>query len=88
MTDQDSYTFVFEGNPDWSEFYPRGPEIHAYIKRTVGKYDLQKHVELKSKVLESIWDDEAGKWKIKVDVNGAVKEDDADILVNGTGFLK
>jgi len=82
-----SYTFLFEANPEWSKFYAPGPEIHAYIKKTVGKYNLDKHIQLKSKVLETVWDNEVGKWKIKVDVNGAVKEDEADILVNGTGFL-
>jgi len=35
-----------------------------------------------------VWDEDLGKWKIKLEVNGAVKEDEADILVNGSGFLK
>ncbi len=79
---------MFEPNTEWSQFYSPAPEIHAYIKRTVEKYNLAKHVQLNSKVLETIWDDEVGKWKIKVEVDGVVKEDEADILVNGTGFLK
>lgn len=84
---RDTYTFLFEPNPDWSQFYAPAPEIAAYIQRTALKYNLMKNVQLNSKVLETIWDDEAGKWKIKVDVEGQVKEDEADILVNGTGFL-
>ncbi|EXJ70399.1 uncharacterized protein A1O5_06467 [Cladophialophora psammophila CBS 110553] len=82
-----AYTFLFEPNPDWSQFYPAQPEIHAYIKATVAKYNLDKYVSLKSKILETIWDDEAGRWKIKFDANGVVREDTADILVNGSGFL-
>jgi hypothetical protein len=54
----------------------------------VAKYDLDKHVQLKARVLEAIWHDDVGKWKVKIDVNGAIKEDDADIMVNGSGFLK
>jgi len=88
IIDLDGYTFLFEPNPDWSSFYCPQPEIQAYIKRTVAKYKLDKYVSLKSKVLETVWDDEVGKWKIKVDVNGAVIEDEADVLVNGSGFLK
>ncbi|OQV07306.1 hypothetical protein CLAIMM_11760 isoform 2 [Cladophialophora immunda] len=83
----DAYTFLFEPNPNWSQFYPAQPEIHAYIKATVAKYNLDKYVSLKSKILETIWDDEAGQWKIKFDANGVVREDTADILVNGSGFL-
>lgn len=73
---------------DWSKFYSPAPEIQAYIKRTAAKYDLTKHVHLNSKVIETTWDDEVGKWKIKVEINGKIQEDEADILVNGSGFLK
>ncbi|OCT52651.1 putative sterigmatocystin biosynthesis monooxygenase stcW [Cladophialophora carrionii] len=83
----DAYTFLFEPNPDWSQFYPSQPEIQAYIKATVAKYNLDKYVSLKSKILETRWDDDAGKWQIKFDANGVVQEDTADILVNGSGFL-
>ncbi|EXJ60491.1 hypothetical protein A1O7_04644 [Cladophialophora yegresii CBS 114405] len=82
-----AYTFLFEPNPNWSKFYADQPEIHAYIKATVAKYNLDKYVTLKSKVLETVWDDDAGKWKIKVEVNGGLQEDTADILINGSGFL-
>lgn len=84
----DAYTFLFEANPEWSQFYPEAPEIEAYIQRTTKKYNLDKHVSFNSRILETIWDDEVGKWKVKVDVNGEVKEDEADILVNAAGFLK
>ncbi|CZR63758.1 related to monooxigenase [Phialocephala subalpina] len=84
---QDAYAFLFEPNPDWSKFYSPAPEIHAYIKRTAEKYNLTKNVQLNSKVLETVWDDEVGKWKIKVEINGRVEEDEAHILVNGSGFL-
>jgi len=73
----------------WSKFYSSGPEIQAYIKRTAAKYNLTKHVELDSRILEAIWNDEIGRWKIKIDVKGTyIKEDEADILVNAAGFLK
>lgn len=88
LTTADSYTFLFEPNPDWSQFYSPAPEIEAYIKRTAEKYNLTKYVQFKSKVLETVWNQEAGKWKIKIEVDGVVKEDEADILLNGSGFLK
>lgn len=84
----DGYTFLFEPNPDWSKFYSPAPEIHAYIKKATGKWNLDKHVQLNAKIIEAVWNEEEGKWKIKVDVDGVMKEDEADILVNGAGFLK
>lgn len=37
---------------------------------------------------EAIWDETSAKWKLKVLQNGQVKEDEADFLINGAGFLK
>ena len=69
-------------------FYSPAPEIQAYIKRTAEKYNLTKNVNFNSKVLETVWDQEAGKWRLNVEKDGKVVEDEADILVNGAGFLK
>ncbi|KAG9233748.1 hypothetical protein BJ875DRAFT_511375 [Amylocarpus encephaloides] len=82
-----AYTFLFEPNPNWSKFYAPGPEIQAYIKRTAVKYELAKHIAFDSKVVETRWDQGSGKWKIKVEQDGIVKEDEAEILVNASGFL-
>lgn len=68
-------------------FYAGGAEIQAYIKRTAAKYGLDKPVKLNSKVIESVWD-EAKKWMIKVNQNGTVIDDEADILVNASGVVK
>ncbi|KAJ4152243.1 hypothetical protein NW754_004038 [Fusarium falciforme] len=81
------YTFSFEPNPDWSSFYASGPEIWNYIKRTTEKYNLDERVQFKSRVISSIWDDIAGKWKLKIEHNGHVIEDEADVLINGSGIL-
>ena len=65
-----------------------GHEIHAYIKDTVTKFGLDEHIQFKTKVQETVWDEESGKWKIIVEQDGKVKGDEADILVNAAGFLK
>lgn len=84
----DAYTFLFKGNPDWSHFYASGPEIRAYMQRTVRKWNLDDHVQFNSRVMEAIWDEDASKWRLKIDQNGLIKEEEAEILVNATGFLK
>lgn len=81
------YTFPFEPNPDWSSFYVAGSEIWEYIKRTTVKYNLDERVRFNSKVASTIWDDATGKWKINVERNGAIQEDEAGILINGSGIL-
>ena len=58
------------------------------MKRTVDKYNLDEKVQLRSKVLEAIWDEGLAKWKIKVESTNGIIEDEADILINGSGILK
>ncbi|KAK7430518.1 hypothetical protein QQZ08_003037 [Neonectria magnoliae] len=82
-----TYTFPFEPNPDWTSFYASGLEIWEYIKRTTKKYNLDERVQLNSKVLSTIWDDQSGKWKVKVNQNGTIIDDEAEVLINGSGIL-
>jgi cation diffusion facilitator CzcD-associated flavoprotein CzcO len=84
----DVYCFPFEGNPDWDSFYAGQAEIQAYIKRTAEKWDLTKHAQFNTTILETIWDEDSAKWKIKMEQGGEVKYDEADFLINGSGFLK
>ncbi|KAB5576482.1 hypothetical protein GE09DRAFT_1053840 [Coniochaeta sp. 2T2.1] len=81
------YTFSFEPNPDWTSFYAKGPEIWEYIKRTTIKYDLDRDVQFDTPVKSAIWDDRAKKWKLKAECDGKIIQDEADILVNGSGIL-
>lgn len=84
----DVYIFPFEPNVQWSEFYSSGTEIQAYIERTADKYGLREHVKFNSKVLESIWDGDHGKWKLKIDQGSRIIEDECDVLVSAVGWLK
>jgi cation diffusion facilitator CzcD-associated flavoprotein CzcO len=79
---------VLNGSADWSSFYAEGPEIWEYIKKTTVKYGLDEKVQFNSKVVESIWDDESGKWNIQIErQDGSVQQDQADVLINGSGIL-
>ncbi|PYI11461.1 putative flavo protein [Aspergillus sclerotiicarbonarius CBS 121057] len=82
-----AYTFLFEPNPNWSQFYAPGSEIQEYIKNTVRKWNLDDRIEFNSCVVESRWDEAAGKWKVKINQNGIIKEDEAEILVSASGCL-
>ncbi len=82
-----AYTFSWEPNPNWSSFYAYGPEIKRYFQDFAEKYGLMKYVQLKSRVLKAVWNEDEGIWEVDVNVNGEVVKDWAHIFVNGTGFL-
>ncbi|KAH7490392.1 hypothetical protein FOMA001_g2358 [Fusarium oxysporum f. sp. matthiolae] len=83
------YTFPFEPNPSWSQFYASGPEIWTYIKKTSDKYKLHEPIILNSEVISSGWDDDTGKWRLEIQQAHSrdIVQEEADVVINATGFL-
>lgn len=65
-----------------------GPEIHNYMKRTVKKWDLDRDVYLNTKVVGARWQEDSGLWKVIVTHEGGTREEYAEVLISGQGFLK
>jgi cation diffusion facilitator CzcD-associated flavoprotein CzcO len=63
-----TYHASFEPNKEWSTFYAAAPEIHKYWKRVVDKYGCMEYVRLRSQVTEAVWNEERGKWQLKVGI--------------------
>ncbi|KAL3433933.1 hypothetical protein BDV09DRAFT_170944 [Aspergillus tetrazonus] len=82
-----SYIFYFNPNPDWSQCYAKGPEIQQYILDTAERYGLRERIQFKTKVISSIWNEEEGKWDLRLQRGKEVFEDKADVLINGSGVL-
>ncbi|KAK4942614.1 hypothetical protein LTR10_017743 [Elasticomyces elasticus] len=81
------YAFPFDPNPDWGHFYSTGQEIQAYIKHTVKKWNLDRDMQLNTKVKGAYWQDDLGQWKVTVEHEGQHRDEYADIIVAAQGFL-
>ena len=80
--------FPFNPNPEWSAFYSTGPEIHEYMRKMVEKWNLDRDVQLNTRVVGAYWQEVLGQWKLVVQQEGIEREEYADILISGQGFLK
>lgn len=59
------------------------------MQRTAKKWNLLKHVQLSAEMIEAIWNEDEGRWKLKVrTADGQIRDDYADVFVNCAGFLK
>ena len=81
------YAFPFDPNPNWSKFYSSGPEIQEYIKRTVEKWNLDRDVQLNTRVTEARWIEQKGQWKVTVESEGVSREEFCEILISAQGVL-
>ncbi|KAJ9608745.1 hypothetical protein H2200_006516 [Cladophialophora chaetospira] len=81
------YAFPFDPNPSWSRFYSSGPEIHAYIKRTAQKWDLERNIKYNHKVVRAEWLPDIGNWKVTVEHSGLQRDEYCDVLISSQGVL-
>lgn len=60
------YSYSFEHNPDWSDYFSRRDELKAYAEGCAKKHGVMDNVEFETEVLRAVWDEPASKWDVHV----------------------
>ncbi len=81
-----SYSFSpeLEQAWEWSERYPRQPEILAYLNHVADRFDLRRDIALNTRVTAAHFDQGAGLWRVENDRGGRCT---AQYCVMATGCL-
>lgn len=79
-------------SPNGPCFFSYAEDIQKYLERVVGVFDLQKYMHFNSEVIGSYWDEEKGKWTVKIvqtrpDGTKVEFQDTCDLLLQATGVL-
>ncbi|RTE71760.1 hypothetical protein BHE90_013841 [Fusarium euwallaceae] len=82
-----NYTYPFEPNPERSSFYAYHDEILKYFENFVDKYNLDRFIRLRSKVVSAVWSEEKGVYDIEIETPDGIVKDWGHTFVNGCGFL-
>ena len=69
---------------EWSERYPQQPEIMSYIEHVADKFDLNRDIQLETRVTEATFDEETERWEIRTDTGDVVS---ARFLIAALGAL-
>ncbi|WP_068165487.1 flavin-containing monooxygenase [Rhodococcus phenolicus] len=82
------YSYSFELNPDWSRYYPTGPEYLEYMRGVAAKYDLYRNIEFSTSVISAEWIEEEQKWVIETRcADGSIVPYTASAVVTALGML-
>lgn len=83
------YAFPFDPNPDWTRFYASGAEILEYFKKTVSKWNLDRDLQLNTKVVGAQWHDSDGVWEVEVETTRTQerRKEWCHVLISGQGVL-
>jgi cation diffusion facilitator CzcD-associated flavoprotein CzcO len=79
-----SYCYSFEQKTDWSRLWAPQKEILQYIEHCAEKYDLRRHIRLRTEIASAHFDEQTQTWKL---VTTEGEEIEADVLVSGVGQL-
>ena len=77
--------------PDW----PSGPQVQAYLDSYVDRFNLRRHINVNTEVIEAVQDGTSKRWTVKtrpcdgsrrplLDANTTSKEFDILLVCNGT----
>ena len=80
------YSFSFAQNTEWSRFFAKRPEVHAYIQRLVAEHDLRPSIKFSHEVVRAAFDDASATWTVVLkDANGRESTLKAPVLVSAVG---
>ena len=79
------YSFSFEPNASWTQFYPRGPEFLSYLDRVTDKYGLRDRILFGTWVEGAEWDEARKIWTVKTVRNGKPESHECNILIMAVG---
>lgn len=79
------YSFSFEPNASWTQFYPRGPEFLSYLDRVTDKYNLRDRIQFGTWVEGAQWDEARKIWTVKAVRNGKPETYECNVLIMAVG---
>ncbi|UDY25013.1 flavin-containing monooxygenase [Nocardioides sp. Kera G14] len=78
------YCYSFEPADHWTEYFARQPELRAYFEQVMHKHGIDEHVRFGREALEATWDEEANRWRVRLDDGSEVE---GAVLVSAVGQL-
>jgi 4-hydroxyacetophenone monooxygenase len=77
------YSYSFEHNPDWSDYFSRRDELKAYIEGVSKKHGVDGNLRLNTEVLRADYDEAQAKWKVRIKgANGQEEVLEANAVVS------
>ena len=58
------YSYSFEPNQEWTAFFAKRDEIHAYLEGVAAKYGIYEHIRFDTEVRAASYDDKACQWRL------------------------
>jgi 4-hydroxyacetophenone monooxygenase len=82
------YSYSFEPNHDFPQFYSTQPVLLAYFRRVADKHRLREHIRFQTEVVEAVFDEAHALWRVSVKTPDGGRETlEANAMITAVGQL-
>ncbi len=82
------YSYSFEPNHDWSEFFSQRDELLDYFRNVANKHSIRQHIRFNTEVTKSVYNEQTKSWQLTVKSADGNEEDfAANALISAVGQL-
>ena len=81
------YSFSFERNPEWSGYFSKRDELHAYFEKCTDQFGIRDNIQLKTEVSAMSYNSDTQLWQVKINKNGVEETLTANIVISAVGQL-
>ena len=82
------YSYSFEPNHDFPQFYSTQPVLLDYFRRVAERHELRPHIRFETEVVEAVFDEAQALWRVEVKTKDGRREVlEANALVTAVGQL-
>jgi 4-hydroxyacetophenone monooxygenase len=81
------YSYSFEPNHDWSQFYSQRDELFAYFNRCIEKYKIRERIRYSTEVVSATYDDKKSIWQVMLRRDGREETMDVNAIISAVGQL-
>lgn len=79
------YSFSFEPNAAWTQYYPRGAEFLSYLDRVCDQYHLRERIRFGTWVEGAEWDETSKLWTVHSVQDGQRESHVCNVLIMAVG---
>jgi 4-hydroxyacetophenone monooxygenase len=82
------YSYSFEPNPDWPDYYSRRDELEGYIGACARKHGIQRRVRFGTEVVSAEYEESSASWHVRVRrEDGSEEVLHANAVISAVGML-
>lgn len=82
------YSLSFFQRAEWTHYFSKRDELHAYLESIADSFDLRKNIRFGTEVTLARWDDAKQAWHVEVKKSDGSKETlTANAVISGVGLL-